>query len=161
MIIVVVLLVLLVVILCFCNNISQQGKHNVNPKMDQAMDQEMNQEMDQAMDPVVLQAMSLKHPQCKQQFEYPTYLQQPAGPRGWGYRNPEATYKTLLWEQSKPMCLMPNPEYRKVQGYYNHGVQSAAVPKAKGCSCRPPQPKIMPTRVASSPYANWASTLQP
>ena len=38
--------------------------------------------------------------QNKPPFLYPTLIPQPPGPYGWGYRDPSATYNTLLWEEN-------------------------------------------------------------
>jgi hypothetical protein len=53
---------------------------------------------------VVLQFVSS---QTIPSFMYPTDMQQPYGPCGWGYRDPHATLQTLKWEQSKNPLLMP------------------------------------------------------
>lgn len=97
-------------------------------------------------------------------FKYPSDIQQPLGPRGWGYRDPVATYQTLMWEQCQPIVQIPQPQYRQMTGYWHKNVDSAPVPKK--CSpfdipeLRPPTVKIQQRPQAQSLYANWASTLQ-
>ena len=89
-------------------------------------------------------------------FQYPAELSTAAGNAGWGCRNQAATYKTLLWEQSRPWLLMPNTETRIVDGYHSHMVPSAPVEKKQGCeNCRPPQVDIIPRARAVSNYASW------
>ncbi len=114
-------------------------------------------------------------------FKYPVDIQQPFGPQGWGYRDPNATLQTLLWDQSQEPVLMPNPYLQPELGYYSHLVESA--PVMRGCAAcggagllpeakvlvekkhspfqessdRPVVPYIHPRQVATSPYANWAS----
>ncbi len=97
-------------------------------------------------------------------FRYPTDMQQPLGPRGWGYRDPHATRQTLLWDQSRQAVLMPK-ECEQPVGYLSHLVESASVPKKRNqfvCpGARPTEPHVQQRQVATSPYANWASVLQP
>ena len=97
-------------------------------------------------------------------FLYPTDIQQPAGPRGWGYRDPQATYQTLLWEQNQPAVLLPDYNALAPLGFLDMSVPSAPVEKKyspfEGTSARPVVPYIRPRPVAHSNYANWASTLQ-
>jgi len=94
-------------------------------------------------------------------FIFPADIPQPAGPRGWGYRDPVATYQTLLWDQSRELTLMPDFNSGVPTGYLDLSVPSAPVQKKRGSCNRPPNPPIQARPVAQSPYANWASTLQP
>ena len=95
-------------------------------------------------------------------FPYPTDIQQPLGPQGWGYRDPLATYKTLLWEQYPCGIVMPKPElYKPTICCADMSVPSAPVAKKCSIGLRPPVTKAVQRPVAQSPYANWASTLQP
>ena len=99
----------------------------------------------------------------KESFVYPAYIQQPLGPRGWGYRDPCATYQTLLWEQSRPVVRVEKPQ-RKPFGYWNKNIDTEPVPKK--CSpfdipqLRPQTIAIQQRPQAQSLYANWASSLQ-
>ena len=90
-------------------------------------------------------------------FLYPADIQQPAGSKGWGYRDPQATYQTLLWEQSRPALLMPHFNQPQPVGYIDMSVPSAPVPvKHNACpSIRPPRQLIVQQPVAQSNYANW------
>ncbi len=94
-------------------------------------------------------------------FKYPTDIQQPFGPQGWGYRDPSATLQTLLWDQTRAPVLMPDPHPQPKLGYYTHLVESAPVPAAQTPfpEDRPEVPRITPRQVAVAPYANWASQL--
>ena len=96
-------------------------------------------------------------------FKYPTDIQQPFGPQGWGYRDPNTTLQTLLWDQTRKPVLMPEPYPQPKLGYYSHLVESAPTTKKSSpfqeSSDRPPVPDIRSRQVAVAPYANWASQL--
>ncbi len=98
-------------------------------------------------------------------FLYPTDIPQPLGPQGWGYRDPQATYQTLLWDQTRQPLLMPDFNPGVKTGYLDLSVPSAQVQKKQspfeGTWARPPVPKVRQRPVAHSPYANWATSLRP
>lgn len=92
-------------------------------------------------------------------FKYPTYIQQPLGPQGWGYRDPCATYRTVRWNQTRMPLLTPDylATYPKLKQYLTQ--ESAPVPKMcspfEGTSARPKIPKIPQRPVSQAPYASW------
>lgn len=90
-------------------------------------------------------------------FDYPTYIPQPPGNQGWGYRDACATANTLAWEQSQPCLLMPKPSTFRAPDYVGLPQESYPVPvKENNTDCpRPPQPKIQQRPVASAPFASW------
>jgi hypothetical protein len=97
-------------------------------------------------------------------FKYPTYLQQPQGPEGWGFRDPNATRMTLEWQQCQKPLLMPDfSPQRLLTGYRPYMVQSQPVPvKTSNCKIpqqRPPIYRIQQRNVANAPYSTWAGTV--
>jgi hypothetical protein len=97
-------------------------------------------------------------------FKYPIYIQQPPGPEGWGFRDPNATKMTLEWEQCQKPILMPDYSPQRIMtGYRQHMVPSEPV-KIKQSNCkipqqRPPQYNIPQSNVAVAPYSTWAGTV--
>ncbi len=113
---------------------------------------------------------SFSQPGDSPPFLYPAYIQQPPGPRGWGYRDPQATKQTLLWEQDRPVAFMPKPQPQPnfpyspnsdggVVGFHTHSVESAPVEKKhspfEATADRPIVPNLRPRAVAVAPFASW------
>ena len=94
----------------------------------------------------------------------PTDLQQPPGPCGWGYRDPQATYETLLWNQNQPAVLLPNYNQQHPAKFLNMSVPSAPMSEKRspysGTCMRPTVIRVQQRPQATSNYANWASSLQ-
>lgn len=93
-------------------------------------------------------------------FLYPNQIPQPAGPEGWGFRDQNATKKTLEWQESQPMQLVPNLEpQRSLVGYHTHMVESQPVERKlspfEATAYRPVVPYIRPRSVATAFYSNW------
>jgi hypothetical protein len=93
-------------------------------------------------------------------FKSPVDIPQPQGPEGWGYRDPVATFQTLMYEQNRPMTVIegqahPIPFVQRLQS-----VESAPVEKKlspfEGTAARPVVPYLRPRPQATSNYANWA-----
>lgn len=88
-------------------------------------------------------------------FDYPSYIPQPPGNAGWGYRDPVATFKTLLFEQNQPWMLMQKPK-EEMYGYHSHMVDSYPVAKKLNYFFdRPSIPKVIPRKQATAYYASW------
>lgn len=87
---------------------------------------------------------------------YPTDIPQPLGNAGWGYRDPEATYKTLLWEQDTGTELIPAPE-PQIPHVTNLFVPSAPVPIKEAPLGQPHPPPINGCQrpVAQDVYTSW------
>ena len=86
---------------------------------------------------------------------FPNQIQQPQGPRGWGYRDPVATLNTILWQQSRPYVLMPKFNVRTIPSLISLSTPSAPVPVKKACGIRPPKVDVEQRNVASAPYTSF------
>lgn len=97
-------------------------------------------------------------------YRTPVYYPQPLGTKGWGYRDPTSTYYRLIREETRPMMWMPATPAPKPD-IVDMSVDTAHVDKKGSCfaipELRPIPPAIEQRPQATSPYANWASTLQP